>query len=140
MSYYYYLKMEEYKKKKWKNINWMKEWFEKQKELFYIKLSAFWKNKLSSVASSATEDSLFNWKTIYKIQIGLHLVCFSILQTRKLFHHVKVVVQVGKVVFYLVFWFCTKHQKNMQKTKKVAWTVTLNCLLKTTVSPYVSIN
>ena len=66
MSYYYYYKMEEYKKKKWKNINWMKEWFGKQKELFYKKRSAFWKNKLSSVASSATEDSLFNWKLFTK--------------------------------------------------------------------------
>ena len=68
----------------------------------------------------------------------------SIPQTRKLFHHVKVVVPVGKVVFRLIVWFCTKGSEKYAKTKEVARRKSLNCLLKAIVwqllSPHASIN
>ena len=62
---YYYLKMKEYKKKKLKKckLNERISW----RATRIILLKTFLKNKLSSVASLASEDGLFNWKAFYEI-------------------------------------------------------------------------
>ena len=64
-------------KEKMKNCKLNERIIWKKKKKRIVLQKAFWKNKLSSsVASSATEDGLLNWKVFYKIKIGLHLVMF----------------------------------------------------------------
>lgn len=99
-----------------------------------ILLKTFLKNKLSSVASLASEDGLFNWKAFYEIWIQLNFVTFVHLTNTQAFPPRQVSSRSWKSCFLFDYLDLYETLEEYAIAKKVAWTANLNCLLKAVVS------